>query len=159
MLLPIDLFIILGATYPLDLVRSRLSIATATIALRPNTSQPAPIPATTSSSSANIPRPALASAYHTSVSLSPSPSAATLVLNASKEAESAAQRAGRDQLTMMGMARKVMHEEGGVRALYKGLPATAFGVAPYVGINFAAYEVRSFISVIMYLVFSRYLIF
>ena len=101
----------------------------------------------------------MASAYHTSVSLSPSPSAATLVLNASKEAESAALRAGRDQLTMMGMARKVMYEEGGVRALYKGLPATAFGVAPYVGINFAAYEVRSFISVIMYLVFSRYLIF
>lgn len=38
------------------------------------------------------------------------------------------------------MARKVMREEGGVRALYRGLPATAFGVAPYVGINFAAYE-------------------
>lgn len=38
------------------------------------------------------------------------------------------------------MTKKVMHEEGGVRALYRGLPATAFGVAPYVGINFAAYE-------------------
>lgn len=41
---------------------------------------------------------------------------------------------------MIGMARKVMREEGGIRALYRGLPATAFGVAPYVGINFAAYE-------------------
>ena len=41
---------------------------------------------------------------------------------------------------MLGMTRKVMAEEGGVRALYRGLPATAFGVAPYVGINFAAYE-------------------
>jgi len=35
---------------------------------------------------------------------------------------------------------KVMREEGGVRALYRGLVATAMGVAPYVGINFAAYE-------------------
>jgi len=33
-----------------------------------------------------------------------------------------------------------MAEEGGVRALYKGLIPTAVGVAPYVGINFAAYE-------------------
>ena len=41
---------------------------------------------------------------------------------------------------MLGMTRKVMAEEGGIRALYRGLPATAFGVAPYVGINFAAYE-------------------
>lgn len=41
---------------------------------------------------------------------------------------------------MLGMARNVMVEEGGVRALYRGLPATAFGVAPYVGINFASYE-------------------
>lgn len=33
-----------------------------------------------------------------------------------------------------------MREEGGVRALYRGLITTAVGVAPYVGINFAAYE-------------------
>jgi len=33
-----------------------------------------------------------------------------------------------------------MQEEGGVRALYRGLVPTALGVAPYVGINFAAYE-------------------
>jgi solute carrier family 25 (mitochondrial phosphate transporter), member 23/24/25/41 len=33
-----------------------------------------------------------------------------------------------------------MREEGGVRALYRGLITTAMGVAPYVGINFAAYE-------------------
>lgn len=42
--------------------------------------------------------------------------------------------------TMLEMTLKVMREEGGVRALYRGLVATAFGVAPYVGINFAAYE-------------------
>lgn len=33
-----------------------------------------------------------------------------------------------------------MREEGGVRGLYRGIVATAMGVAPYVGINFAAYE-------------------
>ena len=41
----------------------------------------------------------------------------------------------------MGMTAKIMREEGGVRALYRGLVTTALGVAPYVGINFAAYEV------------------
>jgi solute carrier family 25 phosphate transporter 23/24/25/41 len=41
---------------------------------------------------------------------------------------------------MWGMALKVMREEGGVRALYKGLITTAVGVAPYVGLNFATYE-------------------
>lgn len=41
---------------------------------------------------------------------------------------------------MWGMTLKVMREEGGVRGLYRGLVATAMGVAPYVGINFAAYE-------------------
>jgi solute carrier family 25 (mitochondrial phosphate transporter), member 23/24/25/41 len=40
----------------------------------------------------------------------------------------------------LGMTLKVMREEGGVRGLYRGLVATAMGVAPYVGINFAAYE-------------------
>lgn len=38
------------------------------------------------------------------------------------------------------MTLKVMREEGGVRGLYRGLVTTAVGVAPYVGINFAAYE-------------------
>lgn len=38
------------------------------------------------------------------------------------------------------MTLKVMREEGGVRGLYRGIVATAMGVAPYVGINFAAYE-------------------
>ena len=41
---------------------------------------------------------------------------------------------------MWGMTKKVMVEEGGVRALYKGMVPTAVGVAPYVGISFAAYE-------------------
>ena len=38
------------------------------------------------------------------------------------------------------MTRKVIREEGGVRALYRGLVATAVGVAPYDEINFATYE-------------------
>lgn len=34
---------------------------------------------------------------------------------------------------MWGMTLKVFREEGGVRALYRGLVPTAMGVAPYVG--------------------------
>jgi len=103
-------------TYPLDLLRSRLSIATAsmmaTSASAPaSSSTPSPSSAGTSSSQLR-----LASALHTSARPLPS------------------------ELTMWGMALKVMREEGGVRALYRGLVATAMGVAPYVGINFAAYE-------------------
>jgi solute carrier family 25 phosphate transporter 23/24/25/41 len=45
------------------------------------------------------------------------------------------------------MTRKIVREEGGIRGLYRGLVATAFGVAPYVGINFAAYEfLRSIVT-------------
>ena len=99
-----------GTTYPLDLVRSRLSIATASM-LSTNNSQTS-ASATTSSSS----HLRLTSALHTSARPLPS------------------------ELTMWGMTMKVMREEGGVRALYRGLVATAMGVAPYVGINFAAYE-------------------
>ncbi|KAI5123658.1 hypothetical protein M0805_001688 [Coniferiporia weirii] len=107
------------STYPLDLVRSRLSIATATITLpvNPQSTSQGPL--------SNAAQPTLASAYHTAS-----------VPKTLAQVEASA----REHLTMMGMSRKVMREEGGVRALYRGLPATAFGVAPYVGINFAAYE-------------------
>jgi len=45
------------------------------------------------------------------------------------------------------MTLKIMREEGGVRGLYRGMITTAVGVAPYVGINFAAYEaLRSVIT-------------
>lgn len=37
------------------------------------------------------------------------------------------------ELTVWGMTLKVFREEGGVRALYRGLVPTAMGVAPYVG--------------------------
>jgi len=109
-------------TYPLDLVRSRLSIATASIPV----SNAGPPPSTSSA------KPALASAYHTSSSAlaSAQPNAARAVATTFSKAE----------LTMWGMTLKVMREEGGVRALYRGLIPTAMGVAPYVGLNFAAYE-------------------
>ncbi|KAI0305521.1 mitochondrial carrier [Multifurca ochricompacta] len=104
-------------TYPLDLVRSRLSIATASMLATTST----PSAAGMSSSSPSQLR--LASALHTSARPLPS------------------------ELTMWGMTLKVMREEGGVKALYRGLVATAMGVAPYVGINFTAYEtLRGFIT-------------
>ncbi|KAH9176653.1 mitochondrial carrier domain-containing protein [Lactarius sanguifluus] len=99
-------------TYPLDLVRSRLSIATSSI-LSTNNSQTS------------------ASAPTTAAATSPSSQLRPLHTSAGPLAS---------ELTMWGMTMKVMREEGGVRALYRGLVATAMGVAPYVGINFAAYE-------------------
>ncbi|KAF8187462.1 mitochondrial carrier [Pholiota molesta] len=116
------------STYPLDLVRSRLSIATASISLTAGAAAPKVVLASIPSS---IPVPhsakhALASAYHTSSAVS---NAATTVSGYTKA-----------DLTIWGMTLKIMREEGGVRGLYRGLITTAVGVAPYVGINFAAYE-------------------
>lgn len=105
-----------GSTYPLDLVRSRLSIATASIPL----STQAKIP-----SVATAVKQTLTSGYHTS----------SVVLSASRSTAYTP-----SELTMWGMTLKVVREEGGVRGLYRGLVTTAMGVAPYVGINFAAYE-------------------
>lgn len=102
-------------TYPLDLVRSRLSIATASIPVQ----SAAPRAVTAG-------QPALSSAYHTSATTSAAKPVATVFSKA--------------DLTMWGMTLKVMREEGGLRALYRGLVPTAMGVAPYVGINFASYE-------------------
>ncbi|KAF8585912.1 mitochondrial carrier [Ramaria rubella] len=99
-------------TYPLDLVRSRLSIASASLSL-PSAGSSSATPTAALASGA---RPALS--YHTAAV-------------ASQHAAS---------LGIWGMTLKVMREEGGVRGLYRGLVATAMGVAPYVGINFAAYE-------------------
>ena len=71
-----------------------------------------------------VPAPALSAAYHTSSQRSYQPAQPSLSFLSSTKPS---------HLTMWGMTLKVMHEEGGVRALYRGLPATAFGVAPYVG--------------------------
>ena len=104
-----------GTTYPLDLIRSRLSIATASI-MNTNMSATSSTPPPSSTGTSKSSQLRLASALHTSARPLPS------------------------ELTMWGMTLKVLREEGGARALYRGLVATAMGVAPYVGINFAAYE-------------------
>ncbi|TFK20944.1 mitochondrial carrier, partial [Coprinopsis marcescibilis] len=115
------------STYPLDLVRSRLSIATASVSF----SAPQPLPAGAAAIAGSISssppsRPTLSSAYHTS--------------SAVRAAASTVSPYTKSELTIWGMTLKVMREEGGFRALYRGLVTTAVGVAPYVGINFAAYE-------------------
>lgn len=79
------------------------------------------VPPTSSVMAASGGKQRLSSAYHTSSTLNQ-----TLLKRA--------------DLTVIGMTLKVMREEGGVRGLYRGLVTTAVGVAPYVGINFAAYE-------------------
>ncbi|KAF9446354.1 mitochondrial carrier [Macrolepiota fuliginosa MF-IS2] len=137
-----------GSTYPLDLVRSRLSIATASVdfvstagSATASSGAPASIASSTSpaggvmsvatKAKANA---ALASGYHTS---SPFATAASAVSGATRTVKA---RYTAQDLTTWGMTLKVMREEGGVKGLYRGLITTAFGVAPYVGINFAAYE-------------------
>ncbi|GAA6022219.1 hypothetical protein JCM10207_003947 [Rhodosporidiobolus poonsookiae] len=72
-------------TYPLDLVRSRLSVETATLGM--------------------------------------------------KEGRTDGKSTGIVKMTL-----RVMREEGGVKALYRGLVPTTAGVAPYVAFNFATYE-------------------
>ncbi|KAF8135563.1 mitochondrial carrier domain-containing protein [Boletus edulis] len=93
-------------TYPLDLVRSRLCIATASISVQNQSLSATSAHSTPSSTSSATPKT----------------------------------RYSKADLSVFGMTLKVMREEGGVRGLYRGLVATAVGVAPYVGINFAAYE-------------------
>lgn len=69
-------------------------------------------------------QPALAQGYHTSSVAKAAASAATRGVN---------QSFAKADLTVWGMTLKVMRDEGGVRALYRGLVPTAMGVAPYVG--------------------------
>ncbi|GAA6062399.1 hypothetical protein JCM10212_006185 [Sporobolomyces blumeae] len=76
-----------GSTYPLDLVRSRLSVESASLGR-------------------HDPR----------------------------------RRADGKSTGIWGMTVRVYKEEGGFKALYRGLVPTSMGVAPYVGCNFACYE-------------------
>ena len=110
-----------GTTYPLDLVRSRLSIATASIPM-----QAAPV-----SSSSSAMQPALASGYHTASASAAARTAASSVFSP-------------QDLTMWGMTLRVMREEGGFWALYRGLIPTAMGVAPYVGKSIMPLKMPSF---------------
>ena len=100
-------------------MRSRLSIATASVSLVVPAAAAGPkIAAVSTSIPLSQGTHALASGYHTAA-----PSVYTQA-----------------DLTIWGMTLKIVREEGGVRGLYRGLVTTAVGVAPYVGINFAAYE-------------------
>ncbi|KAF9249185.1 mitochondrial carrier [Marasmius fiardii PR-910] len=112
------------STYPLDLVRARLSIATASIPVNvlntlPKASETLASAPPSNTKPANTPR----------------------LMNAMHTAAAASRNYHQSELTIWGMTLKIIREEGGIRGLYRGLVATAFGVAPYVGINFAAYEV------------------
>lgn len=86
--------------------------------------------ATAPLSSSSAAQPALASGYHTA-STSAARQTASSVFTV-------------QELTMWGMTLKVMREEGGLRALYRGLIPTAMGVAPYVGGFMLTLIVRSF---------------
>ena len=115
-------------------MRSRLSIATASISLTVPPAKVVAATATPALAQTTTPQAkhAMASAYHTS---SKAASAAVSSLYTKSE------------LTIYGMTLKIMREEGGVRGLYRGMITTAVGVAPYVGINFATYEaLRSVIT-------------
>jgi solute carrier family 25 phosphate transporter 23/24/25/41 len=95
-----------STTYPLDLVRARLSIASATFL---------PPPTSSATSSALPSSLKFSAAFHTAAQPRKPPG-------------------------IIDTALKIIREEGGLRALYRGLVPTAVGVAPYVGLNFSSYE-------------------
>lgn len=109
-------------TYPLDLVRARISIASASLYADAK-SEASTISANAASSSSS--------------SSTASSAAAPL-----SRSEMRALIAKRQRLVpgIWSMTLKVYREEGGLRGLYRGCIPTAAGVAPYVAINFAAYE-------------------
>ncbi|PVG00874.1 mitochondrial carrier [Serendipita vermifera] len=150
------------ATYPLDLVRARLSVASASFE-RLHNSQTAKLAAasasassttTSAASGATATAPSASTIAATStvnplrtnvVSGSVSAAAKSIHTSISAGASAAASAAAAVRAPppipgVWAMTLKVMREEGGVRALYRGLVPTALGVAPYNGINFAAYE-------------------
>ncbi|SPO32284.1 related to mitochondrial carrier protein [Ustilago trichophora] len=108
------------STYPLDLVRSRISIA-----------------------SANMYNEAKSSAVATS-------SSATTAGVKEVSQEALREQIAARQKAVPGiwqMTTKVYREEGGLRGLYRGCVPTSVGVAPYVALNFYFYEAaRKYIS-------------
>ncbi|KAG8903714.1 hypothetical protein FRB99_002850 [Tulasnella sp. 403] len=132
------------STYPLDLIRARLSIISASLqfAQAPQiTAQPA-----LATSMASPPATSLSKAPQRGI---PSASlAASLTTSAASRAVTSASTKLPPKLPgMWEMLVIVYKEEGGIRGLYRGLVPTAVGVAPYVGINFTAYEtLRIFIT-------------
>lgn len=101
------------STYPLDLVRSRISIASASMYAEAKTT--------------------------TSKALEGSEGEAKRKPTREELRKIIEERQKRVP-GIWAMTANVYREEGGIRALYKGCVPTSLGVAPYVGINFAAYE-------------------
>ncbi|MCO5570196.1 hypothetical protein L7F22_023914 [Adiantum nelumboides] len=102
------------STYPLDLVRSRISIASASL---------------------------YADAKAATGSLSEPPVDSKPKRKPSRaEVRRIIEERQKKVPGIWAMTVKVYREEGGIRALYKGCVPTSAGVAPYVAINFAAYE-------------------
>lgn len=99
------------STYPLDLVRSRISIASASMYAEAKKTGAA-------AQSDTSPKPKLTR----------------------QELRKLIEERQKRVPGIVAMTMKVYKEEGGIRALYKGCVPTSLGVAPYVGINFAAYE-------------------
>ncbi|KAG8901749.1 hypothetical protein FRB99_005118 [Tulasnella sp. 403] len=125
------------STYPLDLVRARLSIVSASLqfAQAPQTNAQLAL----ATSLASSPATSLPKAPQRGI---PSASlAASLTTSATSRAiPSITAQAPQKLPGMWEMLIIVYREEGGIRGLYRGLVPTAVGVAPYVGINFTAYE-------------------
>ncbi|KAG9018803.1 hypothetical protein FRB90_009454 [Tulasnella sp. 427] len=139
-------------TYPLDLVRARLSIISASLEFAHNQT-PATVPslAATAPSSSTASTAALSKiAPSTSATPRPVPLAANLSTSAASHVAAAVSGSGVTKPKLPGMWEMIVlvyKEEGGIRGLYRGLIPTAVGVAPYVGINFTAYEtLRIFIT-------------
>ncbi|KAG9043588.1 hypothetical protein FS837_009377 [Tulasnella sp. UAMH 9824] len=137
-------------TYPLDLVRARLSIVSASLEFAHQQA-----PATVSSlqatgpSTSAAPAPALSKiSPSASAAPRPVPLAASLSTSAASHVAAVAGNLSKPKIPgMWDMMVLVYKEEGGIRGLYRGLVPTAVGVAPYVGINFTAYEtLRIFIT-------------
>lgn len=104
------------STYPLDLVRSRISIASASMYSEATE----------------------AAAEQTGIS----PTAAKAKPSAISAEALRAQIAKKQKAVpgIWAMTKKVYAEEGGLRGLYRGCIPTSVGVAPYVALNFYFYE-------------------
>lgn len=106
--------------YPLDLVRSRISIASASLYAEAKKSA-------------------------TQDSANPGEAQAKPRKPTRAEVRKAIEERQKRVPGIWAMTAKVYREEGGIRALYKGCVPTSVGVAPYVAINFAAVSVLHYI--------------
>ncbi|KAG8994460.1 hypothetical protein FRB94_013122 [Tulasnella sp. JGI-2019a] len=129
-----------STTYPLDLVRARLSILSASLDFAAASASQSISGITSSASS--LAKATVATAPGRSISSASASPVLAASLSTSAASRAAMQGATSHQKVpgMLKMMTLVYKEEGGIRGLYRGLVPTAVGVAPYVGINFTAYE-------------------